>query len=312
MTALPFHAALLARTFVQFALFVTAACVAPRLGGALPHLGAVLCTVVPLLLLSPIGLAHLERGQFDFYVGACYVLVLTYLFEPRLSLVLAAGVLAAVKLTALPPLGGLALFALVAGPRGRRRFVLLAAPFIAVASFLLLPDPRFIDHIRFWEGAVRPQGASFGHVMPGWIGKILPILTGLGVATILRYRHRPHELDDAIKATVGPFGLALAIQGVVLGTASFEYRAVSLLGLIPVLAIWVERADVVPAALKAMTVAGFGLFLVMAFRVHNITWRGRLEIMVLTYLAASMAFAALATIIAWRRPARAPAASAAA
>jgi hypothetical protein len=311
LTALPFHAALVVHTFVQFALFVAATIVALRLGGALPHLQAVLCTVVPLLLLAPIGLAYLERGQFDLYVGACYLLVLTYLVEPRVSLVLAGGVLGAVKLTALPLLGGLSLFALAAGPRGSRRFVLLAAPLVAVATFVLLPDPRFVDHIRFWEG-IRPQGASFGHVMPGWIGKILPILTGLGVAAILRYRQRPHELDDAITATVGPLGLALAIQGVVLGTASFEYRAVSLLGLVPVLAIWVERADEVPAALKAATVAGFGLFLVMVFRVHNITWRGRLEVVVLTYLAASLAFAALAAIIAWRRPAREPAASAAA
>jgi hypothetical protein len=312
LTVLPYHAALLVHTFVQFGVFVAATAVALRLTGTLPHLPAVLCPAVLLLLMTRIGLAYLERGQFDLYVAASYLLVFTYLFRPRVSLVLGAGVLAALKWTALPLLGALALFVFVAGPRGSRRFVLFAAPLIAVASFLLLPDLRFIEHVQYWEGTVRPQGASLGYVMPGWIGKVLPILTALAVAAVLRYRGRDAEFDDALRAVAVPLGLALAIQGVVLGTASYEYRAVSLLGLVPVLAIWVERAARVPTALKAATVVGFGLFLVVAFRVHNLVIIPRLEFVVLIYLAASMGFAALATILAWRRPAPAPAASAAA
>lgn len=312
LTALPYHAALVVHTVAQVGVFVAATVVALRLTGTLPHLPAVLGTAVLLLLMTPIGLVYLERGQLDLYVGACYLLALTYFFRPRVSLVLAAGALAAVKGTALPVLGALALVGLVAGPRGRRRLVLFAAPLIAVGSFLLWPDPRLIEHVRYWEESVRPQGVSFAHVMPGWVGKMLPILTALVVAAVLRWRRRESELDDALQATVGPLGLALAIQGVAVGTASFEYRAVSLLGLVPVLAIWVERAEEVPAALKVAAVAGFGLFLVTAFRVHNLTWRGRLEVLVLIYLAASMAFAALATFLAWRRPVPEPAAPAAA
>ena len=224
----------------------------------------------------------------------------------------AAGVLAAVKWTALPLLGALALFALVTGPRGARRFGLFAAPLIAVASLLLVPDPRFIEHFRFWEETVRPQGVSFAQRMPGWLGKALPILTALIVASVLRWRRQPTERVGAVEATAAPLALALAIQGVAVGTVSFEYRAVSLLGLIPALAIWVERADRIPTGLKVATVGGFGLFLVVAFRVHNLTRTLPPNRVVLIYLAAAVCFTALATILAWRRPAPTPAASAAA
>ena len=327
---MPYHAALLTHTLVELGIFVVATGVALRLTGALSHFPAVLGTIAPLLLLTPIGLAYLERGQFDLYVGACYLLVFTYLFTPRLSLVLVAGVLAAVKWTALPWLGALALFVLVVGPRGSRRLWLFAAPLIALASFLLLPDTRFIEDLRYWEQSMRPQGVSFAHLasiahltsiahlasiahlVPPRIGKILPILTVLFVAGVLRWRRRQPERDAALQATAAPLGLALAIQAAAFGTVSFEYRAVSLLGLVPALAIWVERAEGVSTVLKAATFAGFGLFLVVAFRLHNLTGGLRLDMMVLTYLAASMGFTALAAILAWRRPDPAAATSAAA
>ena len=310
-TAMPYHTALLVHTVVQVACFVAAAAIALALAGALPHLPAVVCTVVPLLLMTPVGLAYLERGQFDLYVGASYLLAFTYLFRPRVSLVLAAGVLAAIKWTALPPLGALAFFVLVAGPRGSRRLWLLAAPVIAVASVLLLPDTRFIEHLRFWD-RVRPQGVSFAHVLPGWVSKAVPLLSVVIVASVLRWRGQRREPDGALVATAAPIAIALAIQGVALGTVSFEYRAVSLLGLVPALAIWVERADGVPSWLKTATVAGFGLFLVVAFRVHNLTRTLPLGRVMLIYLGASVCFTALAALVAWRRPDPATVASAAA
>jgi len=312
LTALPYRAALLAHTVMELLLFVAATVVALRLTGALPHLPAVLCTAVPLLLMTPVGLAHLERGQFDLYVGACYLLAVTYLFQPRVSLVVAAGVLAAVKWTALPVLGALALFVLVAGPRGSRRLWILAAPLVALASFLLLPDSRLLEHLRYWEVTRQPQGLTFAHLMPAWLGKVLPLLTVLVVASVLRWRCRQSEPDRPLEAAAAPLGLALAIQGVAFGTATSEYRAVSFLGLVPALAIWVERADGVPAALKGVTVAGFGLFLVVAFRVHNLTRSLSPRKVVLIYLVAAVCFSALAAILAWRRPGPAPAASAAA
>ena len=292
---------------VQLGVFVLATVVALRLTGTIPHLPAVLCTVVPLLFATPIGLSYLDRGQYDLYVAASYVLVFAYLFRPRPSLVLAAGLLAAVKVTALPLLGALALFMLIAGPRGSRRFWLLAAPLVAVASFLLLPDPRLIEHLRYWETAPKPEGASFAYAMPAKIGKALPILTALIVAGVLRWRHRSPEPDGALARSAAPLALALAIEGAAVGTVSWEYRAVSLLGLVPALAIWAERAAGVPPGVKAGTVVGFALFLVAALHVHNLTQALRPErVVVWVYLAAAVIFTALATIVAWRRPEAAP------
>ena len=147
--------------------------------------------------------------------------------------------------------------------------------------------------------------------MPAKIGKIVPILTVLFVAGVLRWRCRQPERGAALQATAAPLGLALAIQAAAFGTVSYEYHAVSLFGLVPALAIWVERAQGVSTALKAVTFAGFGLFLVVAFRLHNLTWGLRLDMMVLIYLAASMCFTALAAILAWRYPDPGPAVSAA-
>jgi hypothetical protein len=48
------------------------------------------------------------------------------------------------------------------------------------------------------------------------------------------------------------------------------------------------------------TAAGFGLLLVVAFRVHNLTRDLPLGRLVLVYLAAAVCFTALATILAWR------------
>ena len=83
LTLLPYHRALLAHMAGQFIVFVAATIATLGLTGCLRAWSAVFATVVPLLVLTPIGLTFVERGQFDLYVAASYVLVFTALFEPH-------------------------------------------------------------------------------------------------------------------------------------------------------------------------------------------------------------------------------------
>ncbi len=161
---------------------------------------------------------------------------------------------------------------------------------LGVAHLLLTADPARLFPVPFYPllpvpgpSARAAAGADFAQIYFG--------------ARALRAGQSPY----AEPATAVPLGLALAIQGAAFGTVSWEYRAVSLLGLVPALAIWVERADRVSARLKTACAAGFGVFLLVVFRVHNLAQPLSAETVVWIYLVAATCFAALAGGLAWRR-----------
>jgi hypothetical protein len=72
------------------------------------------------------------------------------------------------------------------------------------------------------------------------------------------------------------------------GTLSYEYHTVSLLGVIPGVVVWLERAPLVSTRLRIAVALGFGLFLPYAFRVYG--FGDLLDQRTVTELYACMAF----------------------
>ena len=126
-------------------------------------------TVLPLLVLTPIGLSFIERGQFDLYVAASYVVVFTALYKPHVSLLVAAGVLAAIKWTALPFLLILSV-RILAGTDLRLPWRILIGPAVVLASVLVTLDgARSLQALASWELGGAPRGLAFGRLMPFWL-----------------------------------------------------------------------------------------------------------------------------------------------
>jgi hypothetical protein len=302
LTLLPYDRGLLAHMAGQCIVFAAATIAALGLTGCFRSWSAVFATVVPLLVLTPIGLTFIERGQFDLYVAASYVLVFTALFEPHLSLLAASGVLAAIKLTALPFLLILSV-AIMAGADRPPRWRVLIAPAVVVASILVAPDAvRSLRAMASWELEQGIHGMTFVRLMPFWLAKALPLLTVLLAAAWLRGWSEPSDRKRRLLVASFPLAAALAIQGGAQGSVSYEYRAVALLGLVPALAIWLRGGDP-PGPLAVLAGVGFAMFLPVAFRAHNLVRMVSATSMTAIHLGASLYFLGLTL---WAMSAPAP------
>jgi hypothetical protein len=293
LTLLPYHRALLVHMAGQFMIFAAATIVALGLTGCLRWWPAVAATVLPLLVLTPIGLSFIERGQFDLYVAACYLVVFTALYKPHVSLLVAAGVLAAIKWTALPFLLLLSV-GILAGTDRPARWRVLIAPAVVLASILVAPDgARSLRAMASWELERGLRGVTFVRLMPFWLAKSLPLLTVLLAAAWLRWWSKPPDRNRRLLVASLPLAATLAIQGGAMGTVSFEYRAVALLGLVPALAIWLKEGDP-PGTLAILASVGLAIFLPVAFRAHNLARMISAASMTSIHLDASLYFLGLA------------------
>ena len=254
LTLLPYHWALLVHMAGQFIVFAAAMIVALGLTGCLRWWPAVAATVLPLLVMTPIGLSFIERGQFDLYVAACYALAFTALYQPHVSLLVAVGVLAAIKWTALPFLLILSV-RILAGTDRRPRWRILIGPAVVLACVLTLDGARSLQALASWELGGAPRGLTFGRLMPFWLAKSLPLLTVLLAAAWLRWWSEPADRQRRFLVASLPLAATLAIQGGAMGSYSSEFRTVALLGLVPALAIWLKRGPP-PARSRSWRVSG--------------------------------------------------------
>jgi hypothetical protein len=221
---------------------------------------------------SPLGSSHFERGQFDFFAASSILLVLSCAFSQHQGALSSAGCgfFGSLKWSSFPFLGTFSVFAFL-GIDNRRRWLfilILGVMLLSILSFL----PQVYDYLpslRFYEFArIEPGGVTFLRLMPKILAKGFQILCMVSVTAIFLLLCRKQSRTSLFESISFPFATAMAIQGMCYGTLSFEYRIVSLLGLVPPLALWTESTALSPR-IKLAAALSFAVFLVLAFRVFD-------------------------------------------
>ena len=270
LSLLPYGAALMTHAVLSVCLFLGIA-LHVLVKAGLVRQSAVVCLVLfGLYFLTPIGVTHLERGQFDLFVAAAVLACISCLLLPggHPGLAVAAGLLGAMKWTSVPFLLCFCALGVVSAERRKRR------DFFLVPAVMLLATLAFGSGLKeYWptiqkfEIGAKPFGLTLQNFMPRWAARsVLPAVT-LGAAALVRIAARSPAARGRLFAAIGlPFALALSCLSICFGTLSYEYHAVTLLGLIPAVVVWTVREPEVSRRGKVVICGAFGAFLCVAFR----------------------------------------------
>lgn len=273
LSFLTYEDALLTHTLLS-ALALLAVTFAVLWGLRLRHqIGPVFLVQASCYFLTPIGFTHLERGQFDLFVAAGMAASVGCVYLPgrRLGLAAAAGVVGALKWTAVSFLGCFSVLGFVLSGRNKRWTFLVIPLVMALGTGLFWKAiEEYWVTIRVYELDTTPYGLSFQHFLPRLAAKLAPVIATLAVSLLVVVRVPPASRPIVLPRIGVPFALALANMAVCFGTLSYEYHTVSLLGMVPGLTAWIERESVSPR-IKAVVAAVFGGFLLVAFRTFGLT-----------------------------------------
>jgi hypothetical protein len=276
--------------------------------GHRPRAPLAILTNLMLVALTAVGFAQLERGQFDLVVAASYLLMLGALYAGRAAtgFAVAAACLGALKWTSAPFLLAFSLLALVASPSWRRKITFWIVPLVLVASALIFAGdlPAYWISLHHWEQEMKPTEISLEQFLPGIVVKGLPVLCTLGFALLCWLRGRLRgDGEKALQAAAVPFALGLGVMLLWVPRMAYEYRVASLLGLLPILMVWLDRG-LVPLRLRQATALLFGLYCLFAFRVFDLLGIAVPSAqMLFYYVPTAFAFLGLAVHILWKWPA---------
>jgi hypothetical protein len=292
ITYFPYSEALVIHTgFWIFALVLASTMLLAKMG-ALRHWLPLMAAMASLYFLTPSGITHLERGQFDLVLATASVLAVFCVVAPGEHWLLAVliGVMGALKWTAVSYLGCFAALSCLVGS-WRKRFMFALIPvMMAVGTFAFWQGlHEYWPTIQKYEIYAEPGGVTFQWFLPRTVVKLIPVVLTLAVAGMIFARARSTvERRQLLLAIIAPFSLALMCVAICFGTLSYEYHTVSLLGVIPGVVVWLERAPLVSARLRIAVALGFGLFVPYAFRVYG--FGDLLAPRTVTQLYACMAF----------------------
>ena len=274
LTRLPYYQALITHDIATFALLITTSGLVLWFSGLGSYIWQIIFVDILLYFYTPLGFAHLERGQFDLLSAVCYLLLIYNILCHKRGAWLyssGAGILAAIKWSALPFLGTFCLAALCAARKKERIYHILPLLVVAASILFYLPELKeYWPSLQRYEVQARPTGISFMLLMPAWAAKSLQIASAILIIILIKFKSGAGKKGAAelFRAISLPFAAAMFIQGMCFGTISYEYRIVGLLGIIPGLAIWLDRyGSKIGTISAALTVAGFTAFTISAFRV---------------------------------------------
>jgi len=238
-----------------------------------------------ILLLTPVGLSWIERGQFSLYVAISYLLLLFGLTRNNTILVILSAGFAFIKWTSLPFIFVI-LVVYIMTSRNKKEFLhnlLMASLFGFVMILLLLP--LFRENISFiyvlidQEASRSPHGLSLVFYLPRTMVKALPfalILIGLIIAKINK--------SDFIG--LFPFFVGTAVILLLYPTEALDYSVPTLLGLIPLMIFWAKRLASNQRTAGNLVLMSFLLFVLLAS--FSIKLMGSMLIVVIIYLFFSM------------------------
>lgn len=272
--------ALLIHTMAVIIIFILAFYLFTRRLALWSYFWPILGVFIVLYFYTPIGLFHLERGQFELYVAAAFLLFMLCLITERggFAIAILCGILASLKWSSLPFLStfGILVF-LVSGACERKKLLTIAAVMVMLMALFPSQLLEYLQVIRHYElETEEPLGYSFLYLLPVAMAKAIPLVTMIILAALL-LRLSGGARKSRFHAASLPMALALALQGIGFGTLVNEYHALDLLAFLPVLPFWLERASV-PFKHKRWVVILFALLLVFLFRAPNILFWLQLDI----------------------------------
>jgi hypothetical protein len=267
---LPYHQALTAHTVISLTGFLAAAAWLLRKTGLSRHTWRVVLLTSSFYFLTPIGVSHLERGQFDWLVATAIVLCVSCWLVPenRFGLALLCGLLGALKWTAAPFLGCFAALGFLVAS-GLRRWVFFVIPLVMGLGTLLFWSSlkEYWATIEYYELSSEAFGLSLEAYLPRPWAKAMPVIVSACLVTVVFVRSRSAAARARILAASSlPFALALTNLTVLFVAESFEYHTVTTLAMVPVLVAWTEREPWVSRGLKRFISVVFALLLAVAFR----------------------------------------------
>jgi hypothetical protein len=271
LSFLPYYQAVIIHNFLSLGVFLGLAILMLKIFNLQTYIWKSLAFFLLLYFYTPLGFAHFERGQFDLWLACSYLLLFSCFFLRRRYVIpaVAAGLFGALKWSSAPFLGTFSLMAFL-GSNWKKSWIFVMPGLVMVLTIIIfLPEVKeYWPSLQRYEFNARPAGISFMYFMPRLAAKALQI-TSCGlviVLTLLLHRGNNHRLA-AFKAISFPFALTMFIQGMCYGTISFEYRIVSIFGLLPAYLLWMEQGGIRSTPVKVTMTAIFALFLFISFRV---------------------------------------------
>jgi hypothetical protein len=273
LATLSYVDALLAHTVFWAAAFLLVSGLFLQRMGLIRHWFALSVMCASLYCLTPIGYTHLERGQFDLVVATAAVLAMMCVVLPRNHYLLAgvAGLMGALKWTAVSYLGCFAALAFFVSANMRR------------LQFVLIPGVMALGTFSFWEAVLEywptiqkyeieatPNGVTFEWFLPRSVVKLLPVVLTLAVALLIWLRGRDeNDRRQLLLAVIAPFSVALMCTAICYGTLSYEYHTIVMLGMLPGVIVWLERAPLILQRHRLTVVISLGMFIPFAYRVFG-------------------------------------------
>ena len=277
LTFLDYHVALTVHNFLSLAIFLSLALVILKRFKLQAYSFKFLALFSLLYFYTPLGLAHFERGQFDLWLASAYLLIFACIFLDRhaVTAALAAGFFGALKWNSAPFLGTISLLGWC-GSAWKKRWLFVLPPVVLLLSALLFyrQVQEYWPSLQLYEFQAAPAGVSFMLFMPRPLAKMVQICSCLMVIILsTRLNRRPEQRSDLLQHISFPFALTMFIQGMCYGTVSYEYRIVTITGLVPGFLVWLNHVPDIPVTLKVAAAAFFAAFIIIAFRVfHFFIW----------------------------------------
>ncbi len=308
LTLLPYRDAVVVHSLATLGLFLGLTVLVLGAFGLARHAVAASLASVLLGLLTPVGFSHFERGQFDFVVASSFLLVVASVYLRRASVpaAVAGTCLGALKWTSVPFLALFSLLGLFGSATVRRRVAFWAVPLVFALTLAPFASElrEYWPSLRLYELQASPTGVSLQLLLPRVAARAVPVVSTLLVLALFLVRsRRGWDRQRALEAVAVPFALALALQTLCVVTIAYEYRVVSLLGLLPPTLVWLDRAVAVSRGIRNAVALLLGTFLVLSFRVFDRPMGiADPERMLFVYCAWSAMFLAIAIWIAWSFP----------
>ncbi len=291
LAALFYPDALLLHTGLTLSIFLGVCGTISFRTGIFHHFWKVLVTCLLLFFYTPLGYTHFERGQFDFYTALAFMLLsaVMQVGHSGWSYAVLAGLFGALKWSSLPLLGAVSAFGFLFDlPRKRWVYVI---PLAVVSLSILLFWRQFLEYIpslQLYEfSSKESMGLSFGHFMPKPLAKSFQILCAVLFSGVYFFYSRKQNPRTLFIRVAFPFALVMAVQSVCFGAISFEYRVVSLLGMIVPFVLWAEKSDV-SAKVKITMAVSLAVFLAFVFRNFQSLIRPDEVHMTVVFLASSL------------------------
>lgn len=271
LSLLPYYQALTVHNFLTLGVFLGLVALMLKVFNLQTYIWKCLVLILLLYFYTPLGFSHFERGQFDLWVASSYLLVTSCFFLRRSSVLpaIGAGLFGAIKWSSAPFIGTFSLFAFL-GSNWKKSWVFLIPGLVMLlTAALFLPEVReYWPSLQRYEFEANPAGISFMYFMPRAAAKFIQIISCGIIIVLTLLLHRDNEQRvAAFKALSFPFALTMFIMGMCYGTISFEYRIVSILGLLPAYLLWMEQGGIQSKPVKVVMTTFFGLFLFISFRV---------------------------------------------